>query len=436
MAPRATSSPATSTERLKERFDKEAFKQIFRDCWDDFKAANKRYDNEYTDSVVHKMLDCGDPDKMGYARYTCLNCGESRTVAFSCKCCFCLSCGKVRADTWAEFIHRRLLPGVAYRHIILTVPDCLRLWFYRDPALLSPLMRRGNACLKEVFGSLDIGTIAVLHTSGRPGNYNPHLHIMVTAGGLDDAGNWVEKDYIPYRLLHRKWQHHLLSMLREEIDDPQIDRDVDACWKAYPKGFVAHVKEKKVPAGGKALARYLAKYLVSPPISVRRIESYDGATVRYWYRDHRTGCIEHETVPVLRFIGRMVQHILPKGFQRIRYYGLHGSRRYDSSKIKVTELLSPSNAPQPSEHRALPRMTFSDLCRQSCGIDPFICLSCGDRMELTQVVLPHRGVVYDLFEKMEKAQPRRSFDTQPATDTSHAARSLPQMHAQLPLPCT
>lgn len=397
-----------SSAGLREGFDKEAFKQIFRDAWRAFKAANPRYDTEYYDSVVQKMLDCGDPDRMGYATYTCLECGESRTIGFTCKSCFCLSCGKVRADTWAEFVGRRLLPGVAYKHIVLTMPECLRNWFYRDPSLLSPLMRCGNACLKDVFSAksggdkseLDIGTIVVLHTAGRPGTYNPHLHVIVTAGGIDSNGQWKDVDYIPHKLINRKWQYHLLNMLRAEVNDPRVEADIDACWKRYSKGFVTNVKKRKVPQTAKGLARYLAKYLVSPPISVRRIDNYDGRIVQYWYRDHRTKRIQHETLPVLRFIGRMVQHILPKGFQRLRYYGLHGNRRYEKMRGEVTGLVAPEAKPEPHGHRALPRKTFAELCKQHHGTDPFIC-PCGGRLELTKVVVRDR-VIYDLFNEMER----------------------------------
>ena len=69
----------------------------------------------------------------------------------------------------------------------------------------------------------------------------------------------------------------------------------------------------------------MAKYVVSPPISLRRILSYDGQRVRYWYNDHKTKSRQEEEVSALTFIGRMVQHMLPKGFHRIRYYGLHAT---------------------------------------------------------------------------------------------------------------
>jgi hypothetical protein len=110
---------------LSEHISKATFKQIFIDHWPSFKQNNPRYNTEYYDSVISKMLNCGDPEKMGYAEYRCLYCGRSHKVAMTCKSCFCLSCSVPYADKWIEFIGRRLISGVVYRHAVLTVPDFL-----------------------------------------------------------------------------------------------------------------------------------------------------------------------------------------------------------------------------------------------------------------------------------------------------------------------
>ncbi len=112
-------------KKKKHHINKATFKQIFADHWQAFKNKHPRYDDDYYDVVINKMLDCGDPEKMGYARYTCSNCGASHSVAMTCKSCFCLSCSVPYADKWVEFIGRRLIPGVVYRHVVLTVPDFL-----------------------------------------------------------------------------------------------------------------------------------------------------------------------------------------------------------------------------------------------------------------------------------------------------------------------
>ena len=400
-----------------EHFNKDIFKQIFRDHWAAFKNAYPEFDTDYHDTVIQKMLGCGDPDKMGFVQFRCTSCGEIRRIAFTCKSPFCLSCAKPYTDRWVDFISRRLLPGITYRHIVFTMPDFLRIWFYRNPDLLSPLMRAGQVCLLDVFRTcagkeLDIGSITVLQTAGRPATYNPHLHILVTGGGINPQGGWTNVSYIPFEMIHRKWQYHLLTMLRKHVSDPAINKAIDRAWKQYPKGFVAFVEKGEVPPGGQGLARYLAKYVVSPPISVRRIEQYDGNIVRYWYRDHKTGKIEHLSLPVLRFIGRMIQHILPKGFQRIRYYGLHGNVRYAKIRETIAKIL-PNNTPSdPCGFRVLPRKSFVQLFLETFGRNPLRCPRCGDQMELELINHPKYGIIKDywntLFTKESYDRPEQS----------------------------
>lgn len=104
---------------------------------------------------------------------------------------------------------------------------------------------------------------------------------------------------------------------------------IDELWKKYPKGLVAHVSKEDVSEGGGGLAKYLAKYVASPPIAVRRIIEYTVSQLTYWYKDDKTKSKQIETVSVEVFIGRMVQHILPKGFQRI---AIMDSRRQKPSR--------------------------------------------------------------------------------------------------------
>jgi hypothetical protein len=206
-------------------------------------------------------------------------------------------------------------------------------------------------------------------------------------------------------MIHRKWQYYLLTMLRENLSDPALDKDIDRAWKQYPNGFVAFVEKAPVPPGGQGLARYLAKYVVSPPISVRRIQRYDGKTVSYWYRDHKSGQIEHTTLPVLQFIERMVQHILPKGFQRIRYYGLHGNRRYAIMRQTMADLLPSNLPPDPRGFRVLPRQSFVQLFFDTFHHNPLLCPRCHSHMELELIQHPKYGVVKDFRNSLYRNAP-------------------------------
>ncbi len=419
-----------------EGIDKNTFKQIFYDHWDEFKQAHPRFDRPDYNDTIAKMLGCGDPNKMGYVQYRCCQCGEVRRIAFTCKSCFCLSCAKGYTERWADFIGRRLLPGITYRHVVLTMPEFLRTWFYRDPTLLSPFMRAGHACLKDILktacgSKLDIGNIIVLQTAGRSGHYNPHLHILMTAGGIDPTGQWKPVSYIPYEMMHRKWQYHLLNMLRKNVTDPAVEKDIDRAWNDYAKGFVAYLQPGEVPPGGQGLARYLAKYVVAPPISVRRIEAYDGKTVRYWYRDHKTGQIEHETLPVLRFIGRMIQHILPKGFQRIRYYGLHGNVRYQQVREQLAQIVPAKSPIDPRGYRVLPAKPFQQRFFDSFGKDPLRCPKCHNDMSLELIYHPKYGILREFLLFEDEELPDEGQTVESATGRIlHRAERL----VQLPLP--
>ena len=390
----------------RSHIDKKTFKQIFQDHWGEFKRLNPRYNTSYYSDVMKKMLDCGESDVMGVLSYLCTGCGFVHKVAMSCKSSFCLSCAKPYTDRWVEFIGRRLIPGVTYRHVVLTVPDFLQIHFYRNRDLLGPFMQLAKPCLQDVFKTtcgiqLDIGLVVVLQTFGRPGTYNVHLHVIVSSGGATADGRWRDVNYIPFEILHRKWQYHLLEFLKRSLPrSEELRKNIDKGWSNYPEGFVANVQKGKVPGGGKGLAKYLAKYVVSPPISVRRVEMYDSQNVRYWYHDHKTRQIKVETIPASQFIGRMVQHILPKGFQRIRYYGFQANVRYASMRSAIAAVLPRAATPgDPLGYYVIARKPFQKLFRETYGRDPLICPHCGSQMELDTVWHPKYGVLREYSHK-------------------------------------
>ena len=122
--------------------------------------------------------------------------------------------------------------------------------------------------------------MTVLHTHGRNGHYHPHLHLLATSGGYDGQEHrWEHLQYVPYALLRRTWQWHLLTMLRQTLRTEAIVQLVDRCFRQYPDGLVTNVQKGQVPSQYQSLARYVAKYVISPPISVRRINCYDGHRV-------------------------------------------------------------------------------------------------------------------------------------------------------------
>jgi len=388
------------------------FKQIFVDHWDGLKHVHPRYNTRYYDGLVDKMLGCGNPDKMGYIEYRCQHCGQGKhLVSMSCKSSLCLRCAKVYVDDWVSQVSRMLHEGVIYRHIVLTMPEMLRTTFYRQSKdLLSPLMRCGvrclDDCLSRVSGKpLTGGYIVVVQTHGRSGQYNPHLHIIATSGGWDqEAKQWAHIDYLPYSMLRKKWQWYLLTMLRQTLKSREINRLIDICSTRYRNGFVTNVQKGDVPSRYQSLARYLAKYVVSPPISLRRIDRYDGQQVTYHYGSHKSKRVEWETVAVYTFIGRMVQHTFSKGFKRIRYYGVQATKTFEKVKGLIQEALAKVKGIVKGAVKIIASLTYRQRYHQSSGRDPLICPHCHEEMGVWKVWHPKYGVVYDELKAIEKGR--------------------------------
>lgn len=390
--------------------DWSVFKQIFADHWDPFRRVHPRYQTAYYDNLVAKMLACGNPEQIGYVEYRCLHCGQGKhVVAMSCKSSLCLRCAKIYADTWVDQVSQVLHEGVIYRHIILTVPAMFRTTFYQHAAVvLRAFMRCGRQCLDDFYSTvkgkaLTGGSITVLHTHGRNGQYHPHLHVLATSGGYDSqSASWEHLAYLPYAVLRRKWQWHLLTMLRQTLKTEAIKQLVDVCFRKYPDGLVTNVQKGHVPAQSQSVARYVAKYVVSPPIAVRRIDRYDGTRVTYHYRSHRTDRMEYETVPVAIFIGRMVQHTLPKGFQRIRYYGVQATKTFAKVKLVIQAALAKVEEVVQGAVKIIARLTYRQRYEQSTGCDPFRCPHCGEAMDVWRIWHPTYGVIYDEGEVIKR----------------------------------
>src|SRR5262249_10155475 len=205
--------------------DWNVFQQIFVEHWEEFTRAHPRYQTSYYDGLVAKMLACGNPEQMGYVAYRCLQGGQGEHgVAMSGTSSLCLRCAKVSVDNWVSQVSQMLHAGVIYRHILLTVPAMFRTTFSQHAAaVLSAFLGFGAPCLDDFSSTvrgqaLKGGSITVLHTHGRHGQYHPHLHLRATSGGYEVQGaRWEHLQYLPYDLLRRKWQWYLLTMLRQTL---------------------------------------------------------------------------------------------------------------------------------------------------------------------------------------------------------------------------
>lgn len=322
------------------------WQKIFAEHWESFSnaffAEHNCFPPEHWHENVMRMIGCGDI-REGYYEYLCRECGATRKVGFTCKSRLCLRCAKSAIDDWLAQMKSVLFEGVVHRQVVLTIPPAIRPLVLSDCECMKAFADAGASAIKKLLGGwrrnwrLQVGLVAVMQLHGRAGNQNPHLHFVVSEGGVDKDGLWREITYFATRKLRKLWQYEVITALKKAVRGTPGQKKWNALlgsmFGKYPTGFDVGCMPEKGPI--ERLVTYLCKYVSSPPISLRRIVRYDGVSVTFNYSDHRRGFV-CETLPAAEFIGRMILHLPPKGFRMVRYYGIYARpvRRKFHEKVR------------------------------------------------------------------------------------------------------
>ncbi len=370
-------------------------RRIFRDYWEEFWSHHKdKIPEDMQPSVieaVNKTLRCGTGE-MGYAIYLCTNCPghPEKIVFFTCKSRFCTSCGKIYVDNWVNKMSDEILDR-PHRHLVFTIPEQLRKTIYWNRELLKVLSDTAAKVVKESMENVTAGIVTVVHTFGRDLSFNPHVHVLVTEGGLGDDAQWVDISFIPYSKLRKQWQYYLLTELKKHLPKKKSTSQlINTLFVDYPNGFYVNAESKIDNAY--IAARYIGRYIARPAMSESRIHGYDGKTVTFSYEDHRTGKTKLETLPVLRFIGRLIMHIPKKGYQMVKRYGLYARHIRPAFK----RALAFARTTKQLLLNFFSKNTWRQRIINSFQKDPVICPICGAEMELWFIWHPEYGVLYDI----------------------------------------
>jgi hypothetical protein len=257
------------------------------------------------------------------------------------------------------------------------------------------------------------------------------LHFVVSEGGVYKDGKWRDVNFFDTRKLRKKWQYHVITALKKAVrgaayEAESVDK-LGAMLRQYSTGFDCDCMPEEGPV--ERLVVYLLKYVSSPPISIRRIESYDGENVTYRYEDHRKGEV-HETIPATEFIGRMIQHLPPKGFRMVRYYGIYARPVREKIHALVADALKAlvRRAAQVAEYFARKRGTTPEAYREKLderfGNGELRCPNCGStKMLLIRIWSKEAGLVYDLM--------RDGGSPAPVTESIHGGSLAPIRPEQL-----
>lgn len=369
-------------------------KKIFRDHWENFK---KKYENRIRYSVkkeIKKMLKCMDISN-GYVEYRC-SCGETKKVGFSCKSRLCNSCGKVKIDKWVEDVTEDML-NVSHRHMVFTIPEELRDVFLKKRELLRILPDMAAQVLKNFFKERSKkeeyipGIIAVIHTFGSDLKWNPHVHILVTEGGVGNSGKWNDINYIHYPILRNSWKYLLLTSIKGKYrDDVKMKRILAKLWKEKDKGFYVYGAGRMRTSYG--AARYIGRYMGRPAIAEYRIIGYDGKVVKFWYEKHEDGQRVEEELPVFEFIKKVIRHIPEEQFKQVRYYGIYSRRK----KGLVKQLLSYTDK---VKKLTIKKLKWRERLMKAFGHDPLKCKHCGKEMIMYDIYYPKYGSMKEIYEK-------------------------------------
>ena len=375
-----------------------------RNNWGRYLAWKRDQVDEWTRRVVSRVLACRTP-LLGCHVYRCDDCRVVRLVPHSCKTAFCSSCGAARTDAWCRQLLSEML-DVPYRHLIFTLPQELRhLIRWNKKVLLSAMYRAASRALLSLTAGRPEprpginreqmrrkgrrflpGMLAVVHTFGSDLKFNPHLHVLVTAGGLSpDHGGWEEAprhSLVRSRDLRREWKKNLIEEIRRaeakgELEHPPFRGDPDnptrvdwllTCvakkrWWVYIGPSLEEVE---------GAVRYCCRYTRRPAIGEMRILRYDGRRVYFLYTDYAGGGGKKVMRrSVLHFLDRLIQHIPPKNFIQVRYYGIFATRVRGKYLPQARRLLEQRKRPRP------PADTWELRRRRHGDRSPLACPQCG-----------------------------------------------------------
>lgn len=325
----------------------------------------------------------------------CLDCGSERIAYNSCRNRHCPKCQALARARWLERESAYLLP-VEYHHVVFTLPEELaELASSNASTLYQLLMQSAAQTLREVAANpkrlgAQVGVLMVLHTWGQNLHHHPHVHCVVTGGGLscnargevEASPRWVSCRpgfFLPVRVLSRVFRGKFLAGLRALAAQGKLA--LPKLGPLYAKEWVVYAKP---PFGGpEQVLKYLARYTHRVAISNHRLTKVSDGKVTFRYRDYADARKEKLlTLSAEEFLRRFVLHVLPKGFMKVRHYGILASRQREARLHQARKRLLPALAASAVAPTESPRCPACGSVRLARGeelprrtVSPFACVS-------------------------------------------------------------
>jgi hypothetical protein len=334
---------------------------IFRGAGPRYRAAHAGHLSLTQLKVMTAIETCRTAALGGYVE-ACEDCGHWRIAYCSCRNRHCPKCQGAAARTWLAEREADLLP-VGYFHVVFTLPAEIAAIAFTNKALLYDLLfRAASQTLLTIAADprhlgARIGITAVLHTWGSAMTHHPHVHMIVPGGGVAlDGTHWIASRpafLLPVRVLGKLFRRLFLTRLIALHEAGRLAFFGSLAHLADRRAFqryIAPVRKKrfvvyaKPPfAGPQAVLAYLSRYTHRVAIANRRLIAFDESGVTFRYKDYRRDGPERQRVMTLapdEFIRRFLLHVLPRGFHRIRHYGLLAGSARKASLALARALLA------------------------------------------------------------------------------------------------
>jgi hypothetical protein len=357
--------------------------------------------NVHVQKVLHRLSICRTAS-LGYHVYRCSSdeCGEIKYQYHSCRDRHCPQCGAIKKDQWIEARMQELLP-VKYYHVVFTLPHELNSLVLGHRKVLYKLLFDASAqtllsfAKDEKYLGAVPGIISVLHTWGQQLSFHPHIHCIVSGGGITNDGNWKDAKKNIYRFLFplkamsvvykTKFLQALKELTANKTVIPAAGTDIASLFNTlYQKEWVIYAKASF--GGPQSVIEYLGRYTHKVAISNHRITSINDAddTVTFEYKDYADDNKQKQmTLTATEFIRRFEQHILPKGFTKIRTYGYLSNRNRHQ---RINEVLKNMKLPQ---HKGLITIPLHLRMMERYGIDINQCPCCKQpTLQLLKIYYP------------------------------------------------
>jgi len=356
-------------------------RQIFFDHHNHWDTFIKKHGNRIRPAVlkeVKKFRDCGNP-KNGFKLFVCEGCHDTRKVPYRCKGRFCTTCSVGESEEWGRLLSDEVLQ-VNHRHVIMTIDEGLRDVFLLHRHLLKDLMDEAAKLIQNYFkkkAKVTPGIIMGLHTFGSRVNFNPHVHMLVTMGGMTKKGEWKGYDFLPFAMLRKQWQTVVLKLIRRNLkgrEKKQVQARLQKAFSQNGEGFYVYAPKQRGKI--KDQLRYIGRYIRRPAIGVNRIEAYDGQFVTFKYHDKTDGEDKVETVTVEEFISRLIRHIPDEQFKTLRHYGIYSRNVKTKSKRLLCAWQKAKKKWITKVKRTLRKQTWRERVIASGKKDPLICPNC------------------------------------------------------------